>query len=109
MRIKNKTKTSVLASFATLKSLSEEKKYHSPYQILCEFVKYIIVSNSLHCFTVPEIQRHLMKEFGFSIPEAVVRSSLKHIQYTSLSNGLYSVVINEINNISNNGCLKRVN
>jgi hypothetical protein len=97
MSVKNKTKASVLASFATLKSLSEEQKYHSPYQILCEFVKYIIVSNSLHCFTVPEMQRYLMKEFGFSIPEAVVRSSLKHLQQTSLSNGLYSVSIGEIN------------
>ena len=31
-----------MASFATLKSLSDVKKYQSPYQILREFINYIM-------------------------------------------------------------------
>lgn len=36
-----------MAAFATLKSLSDEKKYVSPYQILGEFIGYIIRADSL--------------------------------------------------------------
>ena len=41
MKMKMSTSTSVLASFATLKSLSDEKKYQNPYQILREFIQYL--------------------------------------------------------------------
>ena len=34
---------SVLASYATLKSLSDDKKYQGPYQMLREFIRYIRV------------------------------------------------------------------
>ena len=41
---------SILASFATIKSLSDEQKYQSPYQILSEFIRHIILTDALYAF-----------------------------------------------------------
>ena len=60
--------SSKLASFATLKSLSEAKKYKSPYQILSEFIRYIIIVDSKHCFYAIEMKNRLNEHFCFSIP-----------------------------------------
>ena len=40
--------SSVLAAYATIKSLSDENKYQSPYQILREFIRYIIKEDALY-------------------------------------------------------------
>ena len=55
MTLQKTNRTSIMASFATLKSLSDVKKYQSPYQILREFINYIIVSDSLYSFSAVEI------------------------------------------------------
>ena len=34
--------TSILASFATMKSLVDAQQYQSPYQILAEFIQYTV-------------------------------------------------------------------
>lgn len=44
----NSTSTPILASFATLKSLNDSKKYINSYQILAEFIKYIIDGQKLY-------------------------------------------------------------
>ena len=64
--------SSMLATYATLKSLSDEKKYQGPYQILREFIRYIITSDSLYSFSAIEMKNRLSMHFNFSIPEAVV-------------------------------------
>lgn len=88
--------SSTLAAFATLKSLSDERKYRSPYQILGEFLRYIIISNSLYTFSAIEMKNQLNEHFGFSIPEAVIKSSLKNMAGLSLANGIYNVTMTEI-------------
>ena len=81
----------ILASFATLKSLSDEKIYQNPYQILKEFIRYIIISDSLYGFTANEMKNRLMEHFGFDIPEVVIKTSIKSMDNVSLSSGVYSV------------------
>ena len=58
---------SIMASYATFKELYNSKEYRSPYQILSEFIKYIIVSRSLYSFTATDVQSHLLDEFGFNL------------------------------------------
>lgn len=72
--------SSVLASYATFRELYNSKKYSSPYQILSEFLRYIICTKSLFSFTASEIQWHLKKEFGFDSPLAVIVSALRSIK-----------------------------
>ena len=73
--------TSILASFATLKTLNDAKQYNSSYQILSEFVSYIIAKKSIFAFTAEEMKGHLFTVFGFDIPEAVVRTTCRGISY----------------------------
>ena len=70
--------SSVLAAYATIKSLSDENKYQSPYQILREFTRYIIKEDALYGFSSAEMKNLLSDHFGFSIPEAVIRTSIKN-------------------------------
>lgn len=94
--MQKKNNTVLLASFATIKSLSDEKKYQSPYQILSEFIRHIILTNALYAFTAVEMKGLLKKHFEFIVPEAVVKTSLKHMAGISLANGLYSVAVSEL-------------
>ena len=84
---------SVLASFATLKGLSDAKKYSNAYQILAEFIDYIIKTEKLYVFSSIEMKNRLKSQFGFTIPEAVIRATLKKIAYITLSNGIYTADI----------------
>ena len=88
--------TSIMASFATLKSLSDVKKYQSPYQILREFINHIIISDSLYSFSAVEMKNRLNSHFCFSIPEAVVKTALKNAPSVSLANGIYSILKTEV-------------
>lgn len=87
---------SILAAYATLKSLSDEKKYQSPYQILKEFIRYIIINENLYSFSSIEIKNQLTKHFGFLIPEAVIKTSLKNMSGVILNNKKYDVNISEL-------------
>lgn len=72
---------SVLASFATLKSLNDGKTYKSSYQLLSEFISYIIQNEKLYTFTAFDMKNKLTSVFGFNIPEAVVKTAIKTLEY----------------------------
>ena len=88
--------TSTLASFSTMKSLVDAKQYQSPYQILAEFIQYIVVKNNLHSFTAVEMKNRLHEIFGFDIPEAVVRSTARGLRYIKTENGIHHVNCTEL-------------
>ena len=83
--------TSLLASFATLKTLSEAKKYTNAYQLLSEFICYIIGTQKLHAFSSLEMKNQLKSVFDFDVPEAVVATSCKSVESISKNNGLFVV------------------
>lgn len=90
--IAQKTNTaSIIASFATLKSLSDAKKYQNSYQILREFINYIILSDSLYSFSAVEMKSRLNSHFCFSIPEAVIKTALKNLPGATLTDGIYDI------------------
>ena len=70
----------IMASYATFKELYNSKRFHSPYQILSEFIRSIISSESLYSFTSTDIQSRLKDEFGFELPIAVICTALKNIK-----------------------------
>ena len=88
--------TSIMASFATIKSLSDAKQYQSPYQILREFISYIILKDSLYSFSVIEMKNRLSSHFCFSIPEAIIKTALKNLPGATLANGIYNISQNEV-------------
>ena len=82
---------SIMASYATFKELYKSQKYNSPYQILSEFIKYVIVSKSLYNFTSTDIQGHLNSEFGFNPPIAVIRTAMRNISEVTRDHQTYRV------------------
>lgn len=88
----NNNKTAILSSFATMKFLNDSNKYFSTYQILSEFIKYIIAYKGLKIFSSIEMKNYLNSIFGFNIPEAVIRSALKSKPYLIKKDGRYNLV-----------------
>lgn len=88
--------TSLLASFATIKSLYDAKKYRSVYQILGEFIRHIISEESLYLFSAAEMKNKLSVHFGFIIPEAVIKTTAKNLAGVSLADGFFSVDQDEL-------------
>lgn len=72
---------SVLASYVTYKELYANDSYRSAYQILAEFIKYLIASEEIYSFSVPELKKKIQDVFGFQLPIAVIKSAIKKIEY----------------------------
>ena len=75
--------TPILASYVTYKELSSHGNYKSPYQILAEFIKYIIYEKKLYAFSIGEIKSRVENEFEFYLPDAVLKSALKKIDFVT--------------------------
>ena len=89
----------VMASYVTYKELFRGKKYKSPYQILAEFIKYIIIQEKIYQFSCLEIKKMIVDTFGFKLPNAVLKSALKKVECVE-ENGRrdeYSVDYKKIN------------
>ena len=67
----------------TYKELSSHGNYKSPYQILAEFIKYIIYEKKLYAFSIGEIKSRVENEFEFYLPDAVLKSTLKKIDFVT--------------------------
>ena len=72
---------SVLASYVTYKELYANDSYRSAYQILAEFIKYVIASEEIYSFSIPELKKKIQDVFGFQLPNAVIKSAVKKIDY----------------------------
>lgn len=100
--------TRIVASFSTIKSMVDAKEYKSSYMILAEFIQYAIAEKKLYTFTSLDIKKTLMELFGFEIPEAVIRTSIKKIKFVVKENGIYKAdkinikVDDNFNKIKNN-------
>ncbi len=94
--MKNVDSVSILASFATLKTLSDGKRYSSAYQLLSEFIHYVIYTERLFAFSAVEMKNRLYNIFGFEIPEAVVKTAIRSLPYLNKENGVYTVKQDEL-------------
>ena len=92
MATQRKNTTSIMASFAILKSLSDAKKYQSQYQILREFIRYIIFNDALYSFSAIEMKSSLNSHFCFSVPEVAIKIALKNMPEATLSDGTYDIL-----------------
>ncbi|HOV36422.1 MAG TPA: hypothetical protein PLJ19_07655 [Dysgonamonadaceae bacterium] len=89
----------LLASLAVFRELYDSEK--DIYDIISEFLKEVIVSKAKYQFTVTEITQLLNDEFDFSIPEAVIKTSLKRLPFLSKSYGEYTIK-GELKNLNTN-------
>jgi hypothetical protein len=102
----NKTieESKCLASLAVFRELYNSEK--DIYGIISEFIVELIVSTSKHSFNLTEITASINKEYDFSIPEAVVKSSLNRLKFLSKNQGIY--IVDNLKSVkSNNLNLKK--
>lgn len=78
--LKNNVTSRTLAAYAVLKALTDSEEYRSQYAILFEFIKYIIAQHKLRSFFLVDIQNYLSEDFGFTIPQAAIKTALKHAE-----------------------------
>ena len=87
----------ILASYVTYKELYKSEMYTSPYQILAEFIKYILYTEKMYSFSLVEIKKRLRDIFEFDLPTAVIKSSLRKIEsITRCQNGDYAINVETI-------------
>ena len=95
--MKNKS-IAILASYVTYKELYSNGDYKNSYQILAEFIRYIVSLNKLYAFSIGELKRIMESEFCFYLPEAVVKSALKKADFITYdADGNYSVIVEKVN------------
>lgn len=80
---------SILASYAVYKNLYDNHEYRSSYQIIAQFIKYIIHERNLREISIADINNSLKEEFGFILPDAVIRTSMKNIDQVERINHRY--------------------
>lgn len=87
--------TELLASLALFREFYDNSPKSDLIQILAEFIIGAIIEEGSYSLRSPEITQLVNKKFGFTIPESVIRSALKHktlkeyVVYNA-SNGFYN-------------------
>ena len=77
--------TKCMASLAVFRELYS--KEHDIYNVIGEFIKQIYADHNIRSIvSICDIYNHLKNDYGFSVPTAVVQSSLKRIKGIKVSN-----------------------
>lgn len=90
-----------LASYATFKELYNEGKYRSSYQILAEFIKYIVLAENTYSFSLVKMKQDLKRVFGFELPTAVIKTAVKGIDGITKESATSDYIINNKQLIKN--------
>ena len=79
-----------LASYVTYRQLYDDSKCDI-YFVVSKFAESIIISRKIYCFGLIELSEQINNQFGFSLPDYVIQSSLKRLNYVSRENNIYTV------------------
>lgn len=89
-RISDSTKC--MASLAVFKSLYNEHK--DLYEVIANFAKQIIVENNLANFELQQICSLFKSKYGFDLPSAVIKTSLKRLsEYLKINKSYYNLTV----------------
>lgn len=76
-----------LASLAVFRELYNSK--NDVYDVISQFLKVVIINNSKYQFSLTEITQLLNSTFDFNLPDAIVQTSLKRIDFIDREQGQY--------------------
>jgi len=78
-----------LASLAVFRELYSSKK--DIYEVISEFIKELIINNNIYKFNLSEITNLLNSTYEFKIPDAVINTSLKKLNFLEKKEGHFVV------------------
>ena len=88
---KNFEECKCLASLAVFREMYDKQK--DVYKIISEFLMQVILENSLHQFSLSLITQSFNDTYDFTIPEAVIKRSLKMLkEYFTITHGNYTIL-----------------
>ena len=73
-----------MASLAIFKTLYDEKK--DLYSVIASFSQQLICGQKLHGFSLQEFCYKIKEAYGFNLPIAVVKTSLKRLTFLNCEN-----------------------
>lgn len=79
-----------LASYVTYRQLFDDGK-RDVYFVISQFAENVIMEKKLYSFGITELTEEIKNQFGFEIPEYVVQSSIRRLNYVQRSNHVYIV------------------
>lgn len=82
-------KSLYLSSLVVFRELYDANK--DIYAVISEFLSEVIISNSKKTFHITEITHLLKSSFEFKLPEAVVATALKRLNFVNKNQGVYVV------------------
>lgn len=77
-----------MASLAIFKTLYDEKK--DLYSVIASFSQQLIYEQKLHGFSLQEFCNKIKDSYGFNLPNAVVKTSLKRLNFLDCNNLYYT-------------------
>lgn len=101
------SESKVLATYCTYKTLYEQKK--DTYDIVAGFIKYAVEKDGSLEYSIIDISDLIVKEFGIHIPDYVIKTAIKRLNFIRKYKQMYLVSrqvenpqshLNEIQNIS---------
>lgn len=78
-----------MASLAVFRSLYDKEK--DLYSVIASFSKLLIISQRLKGFELQEFCSKFKEEYGFELPTAVIKTSLKRLQFLKIEHTYYSL------------------
>ena len=84
-----------VAAMVTFRQLYDDGK-RDVYQILSRFIDAILSTRMKYCFELTWMTEKLKSEYGFIIPDNVVKTSIKKLKYIKKEKGSYIVDVNQI-------------
>lgn len=84
-----------VAAMVTFRQLYDDGK-RDVYQILSRFIDAILSTRMKYCFELIWMTEKLKSEYGFIIPDNVVKTSIKKLKYIKKEKGSYIVDVNRI-------------
>lgn len=77
-----------MASLAIFKTLYDEKK--DLYSVIASFSQQLICDQKLHGFSLQEFCYKIKEAYGFNLPIAVVKTSLKRLTFLNCEKSFYT-------------------
>ena len=85
-----------MASYVTFRQLYDDGK-NDIYYIIARFAENVLATQKWYSFGLTELVEQMRSEFGFDIPDYVIKTSLKRLKYLERKEGKYYIASKNTN------------
>ncbi|ASS38262.1 hypothetical protein [Mogibacterium pumilum] len=84
-----------VAAIVTFRQLYDDGK-HDIYEIMSKFIESIVISEKKYYFELIEMSELLKNHYGFKIPDYVIKTSIKKLNFVKKESNSYIVDYNQV-------------